>query len=173
VFSLLPKLLERCGTSPKGTITGFYAVLVEGDDLDEPVSDAVRGILDGHIVLSRSLAQRNHYPAVDVLQSVSRLAEKVTGPNVKKAAGTLRRMLATYREAEDLINVGAYVEGSNPEIDQAIAKMPQISEFLVQAIEEQHPLAESYVRLGEISGVTIPEEELGSEAVSLQARAVT
>jgi flagellum-specific ATP synthase len=173
VFSLLPKLLERCGTSPKGTVTGFYAVLVEGDDLDEPVSDAVRGILDGHIVLARNLSQRNHYPAVDVLQSVSRLAEKVTGPNIKKAAGSLRRMLATYREAEDLINVGAYVEGSNPEIDQAIAKMPEINEFLIQAIEEKHPMEESYLRMGEIAGVPIPEEELGSEAVSLRARATT
>jgi flagellum-specific ATP synthase len=173
VFSLLPRLLERCGTSPKGTVTGFYAVLVEGDDLDEPVSDAVRGVLDGHIVLTRSLAQRNHYPAVDILQSVSRLAEKVTGPSIKKAAGFIRRMLATYREAEDLINVGAYVEGSNPEIDQAIAKMPEINEFLVQAIEEKHPMAESYIRMGEIAGVEIPEEELSVEAVSLQARAAS
>jgi flagellum-specific ATP synthase len=171
VFSLLPKLLERSGTSPDGTITGFYSVLVEGDDLDEPVSDAVRGILDGHIVLSRELAERNHYPAVDILQSVSRLAEKVTGPNIKKAVGRFRRMLATYREAEDLINVGAYVEGSNPEIDQAIAKIPEINEFLVQAIEERHLPDESYQRLGQIVGITIPEEELGSVAVSLQARA--
>jgi len=173
VYSLLPKLLERSGTSPKGTVTGFYSVLVEGDDLDEPISDAVRGILDGHIVLTRNLAQKNHYPAVDVLQSVSRLAEKVTGPNIKKAAGGLRRMLATYREAEDLINVGAYVEGSNAEIDEAIAKMPEINEFLVQAIDEKHPIEETYRRLGEIVGISIPEEELGSEALSLQARAAT
>jgi flagellum-specific ATP synthase len=173
VFSLLPKLLERCGTSPKGTVTGFYAVLVEGDDLDEPISDAVRGILDGHVVLTRNLAQRNHYPAVDVLQSVSRLAEKVTGPNIKKAAGKLRRLLATHREAEDLINVGAYVEGSNPEIDEAISKMPEINEFLIQAIEEKYPMEESYTRMGDIVGVPIPEEELGSEAVSLQARATS
>jgi flagellum-specific ATP synthase len=171
VYALLPKLLERCGTSPKGTITGFYSVLVEGDDLDEPISDAVRGILDGHIVLARSLAQRNHYPAVDVLQSVSRLAEKVTGPNIKRAAGVLRRLLATYREAEDLINVGAYVEGSNADIDTAIAKMPEINEFLIQAVDEKHPLQDSYLRLGEIGGVSIPEEELGSEAVSVPARA--
>ncbi|MCK5008666.1 MAG: FliI/YscN family ATPase, partial [Spirochaetales bacterium] len=173
VFSLLPKLLERSGTSPKGTVTGFYSVLVEGDDLDEPISDAVRGILDGHVVLTRNLAQKNHYPAVDVLQSVSRLAEKVTGPNIKKAAGALRRMLATYREAEDLINVGAYVEGSNAEIDEAIAKMPEINEFLVQAIDEKHPIEETYRRLGEIAGISIPEEELGSEALSLQARAAS
>ena len=173
VFSLLPKLLERSGTSPKGTVTGFYSVLVEGDDLDEPISDAVRGILDGHVVLTRNLAQKNHYPAVDVLQSVSRLAEKVTGPNIKKAAGALRRMLATYREAEDLINVGAYVEGSNAEIDEAIAKMPEINDFLVQAIDEKHPIEETYRRLGEIVGISIPEEELGSEALSLQARPAT
>jgi flagellum-specific ATP synthase len=173
VFSLLPKLLERSGTSPKGTVTGFYSVLVEGDDLDEPISDAVRGILDGHVVLTRNLAQKNHYPAVDILQSVSRLAEKVTGPNIKKAAGSLRRMLATYREAEDLINVGAYVEGSNAEIDEAVAKMPEINEFLVQAIDEKHPIEETYRRLGEIVGISIPEEELGSEALSLQARAAT
>jgi flagellum-specific ATP synthase len=173
VFSLLPKLLERSGTSPKGTVTGFYSVLVEGDDLDEPISDAVRGILDGHVVLTRNLAQKNHYPAVDVLQSVSRLAEKVTGANIKKAAGSLRRMLATYREAEDLINVGAYVEGSNAEIDEAIAKMPEINEFLVQAIDEKHPIEQTYRRLGEIVGISIPEEELGSEALSLQARPAT
>jgi flagellum-specific ATP synthase len=173
VFSLLPKLLERSGTSPKGTVTGFYSVLVEGDDLDEPISDAVRGILDGHVVLARNLAQKNHYPAVDVLQSVSRLAEKVTGANIKKAAGSLRRMLATYREAEDLINVGAYVEGSNAEIDEAIAKMSEINEFLVQDIDEKHPIEETYRRLGEIVGISIPEEELGSEALSLQARAAT
>ena len=171
VFSLLPKLLERCGTSPEGTVTGFYAVLVEGDDMDEPISDAVRGILDGHVVLTRALAQKNHYPAVDVLQSISRLAEKVAGPNIKMAAGALRRMLATYREAEDLINVGAYVEGSNPEIDRAIEKMPEINDFLMQAVDEQHPLEDSYRRLGAIADIPIPEEELGSEAVSLQARA--
>lgn len=173
VFSILPKLLERSGTSPLGTVTGFYSVLVEGDDLDEPVSDAVRGILDGHVVLTRTLAQRNHYPAVDVLQSVSRLSEKVTGPSIKKAVAVLRRLIATYREAEDLINVGAYVEGSNPEIDEAIAKMPQINEFFVQAIEARFPMEETYKQMGEIAGVSIPEEELGSEALSLPARATS
>jgi flagellum-specific ATP synthase len=171
VFSLLPKLLERAGTSASGSITGFYNVLVEGDDLDEPISDAVRGHLDGHIVLARNLAQRNHYPAVDVLGSVSRLADKVTGPAIKKACGLFRRLLATYREAEDLINVGAYVEGSNPDIDQAIAKMPEMNRFLTQAVEERFPTRETFQRLGEIAGVPIPEEELGGEALSLPARA--
>lgn len=171
VFSLLPKLLERTGTSDKGSITGFYAVLVEGDDLDEPISDAVRGHLDGHIILARNLAQKNHYPAVDVLQSVSRLADKVTGQSIKKACGVFRRWLATYRDAEDLINVGAYVEGSNPEIDAAVAKMPEMSRFLVQGIHERFSMEETLKSLGEIAGVPIPEEELGGEALSLPARA--
>jgi flagellum-specific ATP synthase len=169
VFSTLPKLLERAGASPAGTITGFYAVLVEGDDLDEPISDAVRGILDGHVVLTRALAQRNHYPAVDVLGSVSRLATQVTGPTIKRAVGKLRRLLAVYREAEDLINVGAYVEGSSPEIDEAIAKMPEINAFLVQGIEEGFAIDDILRRMGEIAEIVIPEEELGSEAVSLSA----
>jgi flagellum-specific ATP synthase len=169
VFSLLPKLLERAGTSSAGTITGFYAVLVEGDDLDEPISDAVRGILDGHLVLSRTLAQRNHYPAVDVLGSISRLATHVTGPGIKRAAGRLRRLLAVYREAEDLINVGAYVEGTNPEIDEAIGRMPEINAFLVQAIEEGFGMRDIFRRMGEIVDVEIPEEELAGEALSLPA----
>jgi flagellum-specific ATP synthase len=171
VFSLLPKLLERAGTAAKGTVTGFYSVLVEGDDLDEPISDAVRGILDGHIVLSRSLAQRNHYPAVDVLGSISRLATQVSGPSVKRAAGKLRRLLAAYREAEDLINVGAYVEGTSAEIDEAIAKMPEINDFLVQGIDEGCVTEEALRRMGDIAGIEIPEEELGGEAVSLSPRA--
>jgi flagellum-specific ATP synthase len=170
VFSMLPKLLERSGTSEKGTITGFYSILVEGDDMDEPISDSVRGILDGHVVLDRRLAQRNHYPALDVLQSISRLAVVVTGPQIKKAAGRIKRWLATYREAEDLINVGAYVEGSNPEIDQSIAKMPEIEEFLMQDIEEHSAGVETLRRLGEIAEVTIPEEELMSEAISIRPR---
>jgi flagellum-specific ATP synthase len=171
VFSLLPKLLERAGTSATGSITGFYSVLVEGDDLDEPISDAVRGHLDGHIVLARNLAQRNHYPAVDVLGSVSRLADKVTGPAIRKACGRFRRLLATYREAEDLINVGAYVEGSNPDIDEAIRRMPDMNRFLTQAIEERFPMRETFQKLGEIVEVPVPEEELGGEALSLPARA--
>jgi len=170
VFSLLPKLLERAGTSEHGSITGFYSVLVEGDDLDEPIADAVRGHLDGHIVLSRNLAQRAHYPAVDVLGSLSRLADKVCGPTVREACARLRRQLAVYRDAEDLISVGAYVEGSNPEIDAAVEKMPALNRFLTQAVEERFSLADTLKTLGELAGLEIPEEELGGEAVSLSPR---
>ncbi len=152
VFSLLPKLLERSGTSARGSITGFYAILVEGDDMDEPVSDTVRGILDGHLVLSRRLAQRYHYPAVDVLDSVSRLSNKVTSPELQEAAGYVRRMLATYREAEDLINVGAYAKGSNPEIDEAIEKLPAINAFLRQEITERASIEDTRERLLSIAG---------------------
>jgi len=157
VFSELPKLLERAGTSDKGTVTGFYTILVEGDDMDEPVSDAVRGILDGHIVLSRRLAGRNHYPAVDILGSVSRLAPKINSPEVEKAGGMIKRMLAVYAEAEDLINVGAYVKGSNPEIDRALEKLPAINDFLVQGIMETAEMSETVKRLGEIAELDLSE----------------
>ena len=169
VFSLLPKLLERSGTSDKGSVTGFYTILVEGDDIDDPVSDNVRGILDGHIVLTRRLASRNHYPAVDVLASISRLAIQVTGPRTREACGTIRRLMATYAGAEDLISVGAYVKGSNAEIDEAIEKMPAIERFLVQTVEEKAPLAETLAMAGQIAGVVIPEEELAHAAVPVQA----
>ncbi len=169
VFSLLPKLLERSGTSERGTITGFYTILVEGDDIDDPVSDNVRGILDGHIVLNRKLAARNHYPAVDVMQSISRLAVHVTGPQTQEACGYIKRMLATYAGAEDLISVGAYVKGSNAEIDEAIEKMPEIEKFLTQRITDKAPMAETLKRAGEIAGVEIPAEELADAAVPVQA----
>jgi flagellum-specific ATP synthase len=170
VFSLLPKLLERSGTSDTGSITGFYTILVEGDDIDDPVSDNVRGILDGHIVLTRKLASRAQYPAVDVLQSISRLAIQVTGPRTKDAMAYIKRMLATYTSAEDLISVGAYVKGSNAEIDEAIDKMPEIEGFLAQRIEEKAPLAETLRRAGEIAGIEIPQEEFaGNAAVPVQA----
>ena len=159
VFSNLPKLLERCGTSEAGTITGFYNILVDADDMDEPISDAVRGILDGHIVLSRELAERYHYPAVDVLKSISRLALKVTGPKTKEAAAYMRRLLAVYSEAEDLINVGAYARGSNPEIDEAIDKMPEIREFLMQNIDEKAEITDTLAWVSKITGIEIPEEE--------------
>ncbi len=160
VFSILPKLLERAGTSDKGTITGFYTILVEGDDMDEPVSDAVRGILDGHVVLARRLANRNHYPAVDVLESLSRLSSSLNGPVTQRIMGIIRRLIAVYTEAEDLINVGAYVKGSNKEIDEAIDKMEEINAFLRQEIEEKSGMEETIRKAGEIVGVDIPEEEL-------------
>ncbi|NOY10059.1 MAG: FliI/YscN family ATPase [Spirochaetes bacterium] len=169
VFALLPKLLERSGASETGTVTGFYTILVEGDDMDEPIADNVRGILDGHIVLERKLAEKNHYPAIDVLKSISRLAVSVTGDATKKAAGFIKRMLAVYSEAEDLINVGAYARGSNEEIDLAIDKLPEINAFLVQGITEKSTVRDAIVRAGEIAGIGIPEEEIGVEALQVQA----
>jgi flagellum-specific ATP synthase len=136
VFAQLPKLLERAGTSSSGSITGLYAVLVEGDDMTEPIADACRAILDGHIVLSRALAAANHYPAIDVLDSISRVMPDVTDAAHQSAAAAVRNMLATYKEAEDLINIGAYVGGSNPRIDLAISKIESIRHFLRQGIRE-------------------------------------
>ncbi len=147
VFSILPKLLERCGTSEKGTITGFYTILVEGDDVDDPVSDNVRGILDGHVILSRKLAQAYQYPAVDVLQSVSRLGVKVSTKAEQEDAGKVRKLLATYAEAEDLINVGAYVKGSNRDIDEAVERIDRIREFLRQDISERADIETTLARL--------------------------
>ncbi|MBC7286528.1 MAG: FliI/YscN family ATPase [Armatimonadetes bacterium] len=150
VFAALPRLMERAGTSDKGSITGLYAVLVEGDDLDDPVADTVRGILDGHIVLSRELAARGHYPAIDILRSISRLMPSVVPPEQMERAEELRRLLAAYAEAEDLINLGAYQQGSNPLIDRAIALRAPITEFLRQRLEEYTPIEESRRRLEEI-----------------------
>jgi flagellum-specific ATP synthase len=154
MFDQMPKLLERCGTSEKGTITGFYTILVDGDDMDEPVADTVRGILDGHIVLSRSLAQAYHFPAIDVLASVSRLAPVVADPLANKAAGVLRRHMAVYAENADLINVGAYHSGTNPNIDEAILKHGAIEQFLVQDVGENTTLEETLARIREIAGVS-------------------
>ena len=137
VFAILPKLLERAGTAKRGSITGMYTVLVEGDDMTDPVADAVRSILDGHIVLSRRLASAGHYPAVDVLESVSRVMPAVTTEQHRKAAHRLLDMMATYREAEDLINIGAYVKGSNPRIDEALRNWEKIRTFLRQASNER------------------------------------
>ena len=160
MFDSMPKLLERCGTSAKGTITGFYTILVDGDDMDEPVSDTVRGILDGHFVLSRNLAQRYHYPAIDILGSISRLAVTVSGPETKKAVSVIRRYLADYADAEDLINVGAYKKGTNPRIDDAINKREDIEKFLIQAVEEKSNIRETLEAMGEIAGIEIPAEEM-------------
>ena len=131
------RLLERAGTSSSGSITGLYTVLVEGDDMNDPVADAVRGILDGHVVLSRALAHRSHYPAIDVLQSVSRLTGEVTSPERRAAESHVRELLALHREKEDLISIGAYARGSDSRIDRAIDLMPQIESFLRQPITER------------------------------------
>ncbi|MFH1853551.1 MAG: flagellar protein export ATPase FliI [Candidatus Neomarinimicrobiota bacterium] len=134
VFALLPRLLERAGNSSRGSITGLYTVLVEADDMDEPISDASRSILDGHIVLSRRLATLGHYPAIDVLQSISRVKNDVTAAEQKKWARTVLELLAIYRESEDLINIGAYSKGSNPRVDLAIKHIPAFNRFLRQDI---------------------------------------
>ena len=137
VYAELPKLLERAGTSDRGSITGLYTVLVDGDDFNEPITDTARGILDGHIVLNRKLAQKNHYPAIDVLASISRVMSSIASKEQKEYAGKLKNAMATYAEAEDLINIGAYKSGSNPEIDYAIAKNKAVNEFLLQRTDEK------------------------------------
>lgn len=143
VFAQLPKLLERVGTSAgQGSITGLYTVLVEGDDLNDPIADSIRSIADGHIVLSRDLANQNHYPAIDVLASVSRVMNDIVSPEQKAARNQLVSMLAIYRKAEDLINIGAYVKGSNPQIDYAIKKIGEVQTFLRQGVDEKIPFAE-------------------------------
>jgi flagellum-specific ATP synthase len=147
VFAFLPKLVERTGNSSKGSITALYTVLVEGDDLTEPISDAMRSILDGHIVLSRKLASMGHYPAVEVLESVSRVMPDIVSQEHRKAAEYVVDMLATYKEAEDLINIGAYVRGSNPKIDEALKVIDSIREFLRQDVNERADFEDSIERL--------------------------
>jgi flagellum-specific ATP synthase len=147
VFSMLPKLLERAGNSNNGSITGLYTVLVDGDDMNEPIADASRSILDGHIVLTRKLASAGHYPAIDVLQSISRVMPDVTNDKHKELATKLLDLLATYTESEDLINIGAYVKGSNPKIDKAISMIQPIRDFLKQKIDEKTTFEESLKKL--------------------------
>ncbi len=137
VFALLPRLLERAGAGENGSITGLYTVLVEGDDLNEPVSDTVRGILDGHIVLSRDLASRGHYPAIDILASVSRSMPDITTNDQRTRANELHKILANYKDAEDLINIGAYASGSNPDIDYALKKIEPVRKFLQQSVHDK------------------------------------
>lgn len=143
VYAEMPKLLERAGNSSRGSITGLYTVLVDADDFNEPITDTARGILDGHIVLSRAMAQKNHYPAIDILASISRVMSSITESDHKQVAGQLKNVLATYREAEDLINIGAYKEGSNRSIDFAIEKIDLVNEFLRQSTEEKFTFEES------------------------------
>lgn len=151
VFALMPKLLERTGTSDKGTITGLYTVLVEGDDFNEPISDTVRSILDGHVMLSRDLAHKNHYPAVDVLQSISRVMTEITDPEHKQSAAKIRNLLAIYHKNIDLINIGAYVTGTDPQIDKAIELIDEINSFLCQSIGEKTSFDETIQYLLEIA----------------------
>ena len=169
MFDSMPKLLERSGTSDKGSITGFYTVLVENDDMNEPVADTVRGILDGHIVLERKLAEAYHYPAIDVLQSISRLAPSVSGQASGKAAGVMRNYMASYAEMEDIINIGYYRQGSNPAIDEAIAKHGPIEDFLNQGMDEPSSLEETLTRMSEITGVEIPAGEMTDTNLKLAA----
>jgi flagellum-specific ATP synthase len=152
VFALLPKLLERAGTKKgEGTITGLYTVLVEGDDMNDPIADSVRSIIDGHIVLDRRLAAKNHFPAIDVLSSASRLMKEIVDEETFETAGKIRDLIASYNEAEDLINIGAYVKGSNKRIDEAIAKIDKINQFLRQKIDEKWNLMDSVKKIREIA----------------------
>ena len=148
VYAEMPKLLERAGCAEKGSITGLYAVLVDGDDFNEPITDTARSILDGHIMLSRRLAHRNHYPAVDVLQSISRCMAQITDRDHKQLVGKIKNVLATYAESEDLINIGAYRPGSNKNIDFAIEKIDAVNDFLRQEVDEKFSFEETLERMG-------------------------
>lgn len=150
VFALLPRLLERAGTSSKGTITGLYTVLVDGDDLNEPITDTVRGILDGHIVLSRKLANQNHYPAINILGSISRVMPNIVSEEHKNMSNNIKDILAVYEESEDLINIGAYKRGSNKKLDMAIDLIDDINEFLTQEVSRSYNFEETRNKLLEI-----------------------
>lgn len=151
VFALMPGLLERAGTSSQGSITGIYTVLIDADDMNDPIADTARAILDGHIVLSRTLAEKGHYPPIDVLASLSRVMPNVVTPEHRQAATELRKLLAAYRDAEDLIQIGAYQTGSNPVVDRAVERMNAVNEFLQQTREEHSDFEETVERLMEIS----------------------
>lgn len=159
VFNMIQQLLERAGTNDKGSITGFYTVLVDGGDFDEPISDTVRGILDGHIILDRKLVNKQHYPAIDVLSSVSRLVDSVNGPCTLKAMQRIRRWMAIYSEQEDMIVSGVYSKGESTEIDEAIDHHKEIEDFLCQEKYENFTMKESLDLLSQLSGIEIPEEE--------------
>jgi len=143
VYSEMPRLLERAGCAAIGSITGLYTVLVDGDDFNEPITDTARSILDGHIMLDRKLGHKNHYPAIDILQSISRCMSQIASREHKQAAGKLKNVVATYNEAEDLINIGAYKNGSNPSIDHAISKIEAVNQFLCQDVEEKFSFEDS------------------------------
>lgn len=152
VFALLPKLLERAGASDRGSITGLYTVLIEGDDLMDPIGDAARSILDGHVVLSRALATSGHFPSIDVLESISRLTPAITTPEQRAAANEMRRLLAAYRDAKDLIEIGAYVAGTNPVVDRAIALREAMDGFLRQDMHESTPAPDAWGALVRLVG---------------------
>jgi flagellum-specific ATP synthase len=153
VFTMMPKLVERAGNfTNQGSITAIYTILVEGDDVTEPISDHARSLLDGHIVLSRDIAHRNHFPAIDVLESISRLMNDISSPEQKEAAGKLRELLAVYREAEDLINIGAYAKGSNPKIDEAIQRIEGINTFLKQGVYDKFTFEQTMEVLKVVTG---------------------
>jgi flagellum-specific ATP synthase len=158
VFAMLPTLLERAGPGAVGSITGLYTVLVEGDDHNEPIADSARSILDGHVVLERKLATAGHFPSIDVLESISRVAGAITTPEQRATATALRRMLAAHRDVRELVEIGAYVPGTNPDADRARALMPQINGFLRQEMSDTTPLPEAWSRLAalvnEAGGVT-------------------
>jgi flagellar biosynthesis/type III secretory pathway ATPase len=151
VFNLLPRILERAGNFQRGSITGFFTVLVEGDDFNEPICDAVRGILDGHFILSRQLAGQGHYPAIDVLHSVSRLTSAVASPKQRQSALKMRQALAAYRDSEDLIQLGAYAAGSNPTLDTSIRLRPELLDFLRQDHTESCPIQDTLTRLDKLA----------------------
>ena len=150
MYSEMPKLLERAGCSDKGSITGLYTVLVDGDDFNEPITDTARSILDGHIMLNRKLAHKNHYPAIDILQSISRCMSQIATREHKQLAGKMKNVMATYNEAEDLINIGAYKAGSNPEIDYAISKIQAVNQFLLQDVNDKFTFDETVEMMKDI-----------------------
>lgn len=159
VFAMLPRVLERCGNDAHGSLTGIYTVLVEGDDMNDPIADATRGILDGHIVLTRDLAARNHFPAIDVLRSVSRVMKDIVVPEQVRDAGALRDVLATFQDAEELVNIGAYRSGSNPAIDKALELIGPVRQFLRQGVDEVAPVEEGLMGLAELALATRAEAQ--------------
>ena len=170
VFDSIPKLLERTGTNDKGSITAFYAVLVDGDDMDEPISDCVRGVLDGHIVLSRKLGSNFHYPAIDVLQSISRLSRRVTGEKTRLAVGKIRTLMSVYQTNAVMINSGIYQKGTSPSIDEAISKHEQIEEFLKQKEYEKVTMEDTLKSLSILSEIEIPLEEYSETPCLVQKK---
>jgi len=171
VFAMLPKLVERAGRNEQGSITAFYSVLVEGDDTNEPVSDTVRGLLDGHVILSRRLAAQAHFPAIDVLGSISRLFTDITPPEQRAAAQTIRELLSAYREHEDLISIGAYRNGANPTVDMAIAMREELQKYLRQAVEDRSSVEQSRAALVQLAQKCLASRKPAAVPVQAQPAA--